>query len=115
VFVVVADAVTLDMCVRCCIHASGGTFATTFDAHTRVSESMHACNLFSEGNCAKTGYCALTNSVPLTLLFPRAQKYDFIINKLVAAVDAEFTLLNNKLALSQQFPSSQQPQSPEPY
>lgn len=25
------------------------------------------------------------------------QKYDFVINKLVAAVDAEFTLLNNRL------------------
>jgi hypothetical protein len=37
-----------------------------------------------------------------------AQKYDFIINKLVAAVDAEFTLLNNKLTLAQQ--SQQQAQ-----
>jgi hypothetical protein len=60
-------------------------------------------------------HCAVTNSTALILLFPHAQKYDFIINKLVAAVDAEFTLLNNKLALSQQFPSSQQPHSPEPY
>jgi hypothetical protein len=60
-------------------------------------------------------HCAVTESIALILLFPRAQKYDFIINKLVAAVDAEFTLLNNKLALSQQFPSSQQAQSPEPF
>ncbi|KAJ1443759.1 Centrosomal spindle body, CEP44-domain-containing protein [Ochromonadaceae sp. CCMP2298] len=29
-------------------------------------------------------------------------KYDFIINKLVAAVDAEFTLMNNKLAMQGQ-------------
>eukprot|EP01034_Spumella_vulgaris_P026194 gene26196-32731_t len=34
------------------------------------------------------------------------QKYDFIINKLVAAVDAEFTLLNNQLRLAQQTSSS---------
>ena len=28
------------------------------------------------------------------------QKYDFIINKLVAAVDTEFTLLHNNLKLA---------------
>lgn len=41
---------------------------------------------------------------PVYLSAVVCQKYDFIINKLVAAVDAEFTLLNNKLALAQQFP-----------
>lgn len=28
---------------------------------------------------------------------PMSQKYDFVINKLVAAVDAEFTLLGNRI------------------
>ena len=47
-----------------------------------------------------------SNHVLLSHVFLlQTQKYDFIINKLVAAVDAEFTLLNNKLAMQQQQPS----------
>lgn len=66
------------------------------------------CVLCSSSFDATNTFTSLTCALILTYTMNIIQKYDFIINKLVAAVDAEFTLLNNKLAMQQQQPHGEQ-------